>query len=326
MDRQAELKMAIDAARAAARVCRAVQETMVAEDAIEKRDKSPVTVADFASQAIVCSRITAARPGERIVAEETAADLLGEERRALREAVVRRAAAEAAAPVREEQVLAWIEAGTAEAEGSRYWTLDPIDGTKGFLGKRQYAVAVALIENGRVVLGVLACPNLPADSGTGALFAAVEGGRARTLPLWNDGDWPAREIRVAQISSPAEARFCESFHGEHSDQKTSAQVAARLGITAEPYRIDSQCKYAAVARNDASIYLRLPTRKDYREKIWDHAAGKIIVEAAGGRVTDIDGNPLDFTCGRTLDRNRGIAATCGGIHEQVLEAIREARS
>jgi 3'(2'), 5'-bisphosphate nucleotidase len=90
--------------------------------------------------------------------------------------------------------------------------------------------------------------------------------------------------------------------------------------------MDSQCKYGAVARGDASIYLRLPTRSDYQEKIWDHAAGMLVVEQAGGRVSDIDGAPLDFRHGRTLARNRGVVATAGGVHARVLEAIREARA
>ena len=98
----------------------------------------------------------------------------------------------------------------------------------------------------------------------------------------------------------AEARFCESVESGHSNQDHSAQIADRLGITAEPYRIDSQCKYAAVARGDASIYLRLPTRADYVEKIWDHAAGKFVVEQAGGVVTDVTGAPLDFSHGARL--------------------------
>jgi 3'(2'), 5'-bisphosphate nucleotidase len=80
-----------------------------------------------------------------------------------------------------------------------------------------------------------------------------------------------------------------------------------------------------VARDDASIYLRLPTRADYREKIWDHAAGSLVVESAGGTVTDVDGHPLDFRHGRTLEQNRGIVATGGAIHDQVLDALRRAR-
>ena len=181
----------------------------------------------------------------------------------------------------------------AERGRGRYWTLDPIDGTKGFLRGDQYAIALALIDDGEVVLGVLGCPNLPnPDGSTGAILAAVAGGAGARLVR-------RRRPTRGRCASPrrrrlAEARFCESVESGHSNQDHSAQIAARLGITAEPYRIDSQCKYAAVARGDASIYLRLPTRADYREKIWDHAAGKFVVERAGGVVTDVTGAPLDF--------------------------------
>ena len=70
----------------------------------------------------------------------------------------------------------------------------------------------------------------------------------------------------------------------------------------------------------------MPTRKDYREKIWDHAAGKLVVEEAGGIVSDVEGNPLDFTHGRTLDANRGVVATCGPIHARVIEVVRKVRA
>jgi 3'(2'), 5'-bisphosphate nucleotidase len=80
-----------------------------------------------------------------------------------------------------------------------------------------------------------------------------------------------------------------------------------------------------VARDDASIYLRLPTRPDYREKIWDHAAGKLLVESAGGTVTDVDGKSLEFIHGRTLDANQGVIATGGAIHDEVVDAVRRAR-
>jgi 3'(2'), 5'-bisphosphate nucleotidase len=142
--------------------------------------------------------------------------------------------------------------------------------------------------------------------------------------LFDESD-PGQPIQVSQVTSASEACFCESVESGHSNQGESAQIAEILGITHEPYRIDSQCKYAAVARNDASIYLRLPTSDTYREKIWDHAAGKLLVEAAGGKVTDMHGNPLDFGHGRYLDQNKGVVATCGAIHEEVIAAIRQVR-
>ena len=71
------------------------------------------------------------------------------------------------------------------------------------------------------------------------------------------------------------------------------------------------------------MYLRLPVRKDYEEKIWDHAAGDVIVREAGGQVTDTQGGRLDFGRGRTLAANRGVVAAPAAVHGQVLKAVQE---
>ncbi|MEE2679082.1 MAG: 3'(2'),5'-bisphosphate nucleotidase [Myxococcota bacterium] len=325
-DRNEELRAALDAVRAASRICRAVQARRIDADTIEKQDRSPVTVADFASQAIVCRRLAEAFPDDPVVGEENADELRGSDRAAAREGVVEHVAAEVGSETDAGQVLDWIDRGGADARADRYWTLDPIDGTKGFLRGEQYAVALALIEAGEVVLGVLGCPNLPAADGSlGSLFAARAGGGALSYALGDASDRSGAPVSVQPVTSPADARFCESVESGHSNQSESAAIARRLGIEREPFRIDSQCKYAAVARGDASIYLRLPTREDYREKIWDHAAGKLVVEAAGGTVSDVNGRPLDFRHGRTLEENRGIVATAGPIHDAVLEAVQQVR-
>jgi 3'-phosphoadenosine 5'-phosphosulfate (PAPS) 3'-phosphatase len=96
-----------------------------------------------------------------------------------------------------------------------------------------------------------------------------------------------------------------------------------LQISSLPEQMDSQVKYGIVASGSAEIYLRIPNpdTPDYHEKIWDHAAGSLIVEEAGGWVSDIDGKKLDFSAGKTLRRNRGILATNGRIHSRVLEII-----
>jgi 3'(2'), 5'-bisphosphate nucleotidase len=107
----------------------------------------------------------------------------------------------------------------------------------------------------------------------------------------------------------------------HSDQSEAARISAALGITSDPVRLDSQAKYAVVARGDASIYLRVP-RGDYRENVWDHAAGYLIVTEAGGRVSDVEGKPLDLTTGQRMTGNRGIVATAAPIHDAVVGAVR----
>jgi len=323
MSYQLELTTGIKAVRAAAKVCRAVQANLITADTLEKKDKSPVTVADFAAQAIVCAHLLEALPNDLMVGEEDSAELRTGEEAGLRASVVQHVADELGG-ADESQVLSWIDHGSHDGSEARYWTLDPIDGTKGFLRGEQYAIALGLIENGEVVAGVLGCPNLKVGDHQGALFTATKDGGAMMYRLFDETD-QGQVIQVAQIASASEARFCESVESGHSNQGEAAQIAAILDITGEPYRIDSQCKYAAVARNDASIYLRLPTSETYREKIWDHAAGKLIVEAAGGKVTDVNGNTLDFTQGRHLDNNKGVVATCGAIHDEVIQAIQQVR-
>jgi 3'(2'), 5'-bisphosphate nucleotidase len=96
-----------------------------------------------------------------------------------------------------------------------------------------------------------------------------------------------------------------------------------LSITAPPVEMDSQAKYAVLASGVGEILLRLlsPSRPDYREKIWDQAAGSIVIEEAGGRITDLEGKDLDFSLGRTLASNRGVLATNGLLHDKLLNAL-----
>lgn len=319
IDLRAELALALGAVKKAAVACTRVQDTLISAETLEKKDKSPVTIGDFAAQAIVGDALLGASKVRQMIGEESAD--------ALRESDdLRRRVVELVAHVRPElgeaEALRGIEFGAADpAEtGGTHWTLDPIDGTKGFLRREQYAIALALIVKGEVTLAVLGCPRLEAEGGAqGSLFYAIRGEGAYALPLSGEGE-PER-IRVDSVSSPSAARFCESVESGHSDQSWSVGVAGALGITAEPVRMDSQAKYGALARGNASIYLRLPTRKGYEEKIWDHAAGALVVEEAGGRVTDVDGKPLDFSLGKTLAKNRGVIASNGAFHDEIVEAV-----
>jgi len=305
-------------------LCRQVQKEMLRPAALEKPDRSPVTVADYASQAIICKELADGFPGDPVVAEETSEGLRTPEQARMLDQVVyfARATLPAATP---DAVCNWIDHGGAEP-GSRFWTLDPIDGTKGFLRGEQYAVALALIVDDYVQVGALACPNLPLDLSLpdgprGVVFLAVRSQGAEMLLL--DDAWSARPIGVASVGDPSAARFVESFESGHTDHAAHQALARTLGITQSSVRFDSQAKYGAVARGDAAIYLRLPSPRspDYRERIWDHAAGALIVEEAGGRVTDALGAELDFSQGRRLEKNRGIVATNAHLHPAVMEAI-----
>jgi 3'(2'), 5'-bisphosphate nucleotidase len=111
----------------------------------------------------------------------------------------------------------------------------------------------------------------------------------------------------------------------HTNVDEISQLATKLGTTEKPVGMDSQAKYAVLAAGGGDVMLRLlsPSRPDYREKIWDQAAGSIVIEEAGGRISDLDGRSLDFSHGRTLAKNRGVLATNGHLHEAVLAVLRE---
>ena len=152
------LDFALTSVQQAALLAQEIQEEMVSP-AITKKDRSPVTVADFAAQAVVGYYLERRFPDAVLVGEENSDVLRKPEGRETLEKVtefVRRVIP----GVSPDQVCDYIDRGKGEA-GENYWTLDPVDGTKGFLRGDQYAVALAQVENGRVQIGVLGCPNLP---------------------------------------------------------------------------------------------------------------------------------------------------------------------
>ena len=317
-----EALFAQDAVRKAAQLVRRIQRGMVTT-ALMKGDRSPVTVADFAAQALVASLLKETFPDDPLVGEEEAADLQTPENRPVLQRIADFLTPDVPGATAE-TVCDLIDLGRAEP-GSRYWTLDPIDGTKGFLRGEQYAVALALVVDGQVQLGVLGCPNLTAASepevdGPGSLVVAAAGEGTWTAPL--DGGQFQR-LRVSDRDEPAEARVLRSVESGHTNVGSMGQLVTALGAKADPVLMDSQAKYAVLAAGKGDLLFRLLSAKmpNYREKIWDQAAGSLVIEEAGGRITDLHGQPLDFTQGRTLANNRGVVASNGRLHEAALTAL-----
>ncbi|MEE2719044.1 MAG: 3'(2'),5'-bisphosphate nucleotidase [Planctomycetota bacterium] len=325
-----QLHAAMQAVAIACQITRAVQERLQEVTALTKDDRSPVTVADYAAQAIVALTLQdmLEDPADhRIVGEEDALGLADEE-----SAIVRRAIVEVVQHwrngIEEQEVLAAIDSCDHDGTADTYWTLDPVDGTKGFLRGQQYAIALGRIEHGRVVAGVMGCPALPVSQDApldtpdshGVLYAAAEGQGA-----WEFAGCDPEAQRLRILTRPGQDgrpwRFCGSVEKAHSNRSDSDRVAEIVGNVGEPVRLDSQCKYAMVARGQADAYLRLPTRAGYVEKIWDHAAGSVIAREAGAIVTDIHGRPLDFGQGARLERNRGVICASPDVHGCIIGAI-----
>jgi len=339
-----EIRLTLLALSQAAELVRGVQAELVSS-ALTKEDRSPVTIADFASQALVAHLLEQAFPDDPLLAEEDASALRQPEGREILQQVTR-FVARFLPQAQPDLVCTWIDRGNAPFGGSpnpgqRFWTLDPIDGTKGFLRGGQYVVALALLVEGRVHMGALACPNLDiADllPGRGDLAAPDRRTSSGVVVIaWRgQGTWcaplqacpsPSPEdfvpLRVSDVSLPARARLLMSFESGHTNVDQTGEFTRLLDVQAEPVRMDSQAKYALLAAGKGDLLLRLlsTSQPGYREKIWDQAAGSLVVEEAGGSITDLDGRPLDFSAGRTLAYNRGLLASNGRLHPAALRAL-----
>ncbi len=313
------LEVAKNAVTRASQICKTIQEQLVKEDTLIKKDRSPVTIADYASQAAICRILKEQFPEVPIVAEEDAQDLRKQENKETLEKIARFLKGWT-----EEEIVTAIDQGNG-APGELFWTLDPIDGTKGFLRGEQYAVALALIKDGHPVLGVLGCPNLRLQDqeSVGTLAFAIKGAGAFRQGL--DGN-NLRSLKVSENSLTGEVRFLESVESGHANHGLQGTVMGALGGRAKSVRYDSQVKYAVLAAGMADVYLRLPNPKhpDYREKIWDHAAGVAVIREAGGKATDMHGKALDFTRGKQLINNRGVVVTNGKLHDEMIRLIGQA--
>jgi 3'(2'), 5'-bisphosphate nucleotidase len=321
---RAELEFGIGAVREASLLAQQVQKEMITP-ALTKGDRSPVTVADFTIQAVVACLLGRNFPNDALVGEEDASALREADGRETRLKVAE-FAGRVLAYASPETVCEWIDHGNG-VPGPRFWTLDPVDGTKGFLRGEQYAIALALIEEGEVTAGVMGCPNLtdatsPEVGGPGSLLAAARGEGAWTAPLsGGPGDW--RRLSVSEVSDPAQTRMLRSVEKGHTNVGEIGDFIEHLGVKAEPVCLDSQAKYAVLASGAGDLILRLISKKapDYKECVWDQAAGALIAEEAGGRVTDLTGKKLDFTTGKRLTNNTGVCASNGHLHEAALAAL-----
>ncbi|XP_010537001.1 PREDICTED: PAP-specific phosphatase HAL2-like [Tarenaya hassleriana] len=370
MAAEKELETAVRVVHLASSLCRMVQQKLLLPSSNggvhvqSKDDDSPVTVADWSVQAIVSwvlSEVFGAR-NVSIVAEEDTETLSKADSSGLLAAVldtVNRSLAEAPRyglpkpdkPLGPTEILEAI--GRCNSTGGpkgRHWVLDPVDGTLGFVRGDQYAVALALIEDGKIVLGVLGCPNYPTKkeclsngchqimsklpgpvsdrSQKGCVMYAKRGsGQAWTQPLLG-GDqelvFPnsASLLKVSSVDDPTLATVCEPVERANSNHIFTAGLTNSMGVKKQPLRVYSMVKYAAIAHGDAEIFMKF-AHSGYKEKIWDHAAGVVIVEEAGGVVTDAGGRSVDFSRGIYLEGlDRGIVVCSGrALHEKIIGAV-----
>ena len=190
-------------------------------------------------------------------------------------------------------------------ERDRVWMIDPMDGTREFIARRQdFAVMIGLIAGGDPILGAVYQP------GTDKLYSAARGLGAtleqngQTFPLRVSSESRASQMTIAMSRSHRSGRVDE--------------IAKRLGICQEIRMGSVGLKVGLICEGDAHLYLHLGTHT----QIWDTCAPEAILIEAGGRLTDVDGNRLDYTRRECRNPN-GVVASNGIIHERAIRITQQ---
>jgi 3'(2'), 5'-bisphosphate nucleotidase len=190
-------------------------------------------------------------------------------------------------------------------ERERVWMVDPLDGTKDFIrGRDGFAVMIGLLEGATPALGVVYKPI--GDK----LYFATRGGHA----FLQDGhaNLPAR-ISVSEVREPAQIRMVASKSHRTEDID---RVRAALGISDELNVGSVGLKLGLIAEGLRDLYVNPAGHS----KLWDACGPEAILVAAGGRLTDLRGAPLDYR-GRELGNTRGLIASNGVLHDEVARRL-----
>ncbi|PKS05613.1 hypothetical protein jhhlp_008131 [Lomentospora prolificans] len=313
---------------------------------VEKNDLSPVTIADFAVQALLSATFHHHFPEDGLVGEESADELRSNEKLldrlwGLVQGVGARAgdADEASrlwrTPESKEHACDLIDmCGSGAPRPGRVWVFDPIDGTKTYMRGEMYAINCALLQDGKQVLSIVGLPNLSPDttepvsdkdidrSGRGTVLFGAKGHGAYLLPLHNNasGVQPRRLAARAEASVPGQRRFvtCTTVTDSGDDDLHRA-VATSIGASFPGCNLlPWVARWCALAMGLGDAVVWVYNKTSRRGKVWDHAGAMLLFEEAGGKVTDVYGRDIDLSGGRTMDANFSFVAAVEGLHEEVL--------
>lgn len=338
-----ELTVSFGALRKAAQLSQSIASAQD-KGVIEKDDLSPVTVADFAVQALLIATFKNAFPGDRFVGEEDASSLrdnavlLGRVWDLLQRIKGDEDAALCTLPDSKEHACDLIDlAGSSSpgGEGSgRTWVFDPIDGTKTYVRGELYAINIGLLIDGKQVLGSIGCPNMSIDAtaplknenidptGHGCIVFAVRGHGAYVRSMQASvSDASARQL--SHISNSTDIRFVtcvgivdSALDGVH-EVIADRLGAAFPGCDLVPWVL----RWATLALGLGNTTVWVYKRRDRYAKVWDHAGAMLLFEETGGKITDALGRPIDLTAGRKMSANFGFVAAPEHLHAKVLETV-----
>lgn len=268
-----------------------------------KMDKSPVTLADYASQIYIISKLKHLYPKDSIIAEETYNSKLNLSSEKLILSCYNTLNLSIETEIKD--ILNY-----RGPNSERHWSIDPIDGTIGYQEGLSYAIGIGLIENYQKISSVIGVPNY--NSSGIAIFVANKDNGAKA----SYGGGPFTKIKVSDQKSIRESRFCHSLH---YDKPWVLKLALMLGI--EKYiQIDSMAKFCMVADSSAEIYVK-PMSED-RSFIWDFLPGDLLVNEAGGKVTDLKGYLPKYINDKCVISAPGLVISNGKFHEEIIETIK----
>ncbi|KAK4225200.1 hypothetical protein QBC38DRAFT_483517 [Podospora fimiseda] len=321
---------------------------------VAKPDASPVTIADFAAQALLISAIHSAFPEDSFVGEEDSYSLRADTDLTLQvwELICatklddEKSESLLARPKDIEEMFRVIDLGGKGKGGrkGRFWALDPIDGTSAFLKGQQYAISLALIEDGQEVLGVLGCPNLPSPSdgqrveenrtdgqGMGVMISAVKGdGYAVLREMGSGGLKEGRRIDKRRDHSKGvelkDLHFVDSLISPATSSDKVHELALKAGAKYPGTEVySSHMRYAAMVLGGREyVQARIPYNKGAAWCLWDHAGSQLIYKESGtGKVTDLYGKEIYFGTGRKLTGNWGLITADESVHGKVQGLVTE---
>ena len=244
-------------------------------DVLTKADDTPVTAADLAAHHLIVAGLTALDPSIPVLSEE-----------------------DANIPQ------------SVRASWQRWWLVDPLDGTKEFIaGSEAFTVNIALIENGRVVFGVVAMPT------SGRYYVGGSG-----LGAWRADrgeDAAPIQVRTAPVSGESFTVVASRRHSSPEQERLLAGLSAALGEL-HLANIGSSLKFCLLAEGAADCYPRLaPTSQ------WDTAAAQGVLEGAGGEVLDLSGAPFSYPPRESLLNGFFLALPAQAVwREKLLELAR----
>ncbi len=188
--------------------------------------------------------------------------------------------------------------------GKRVWMIDPIDGTQGFINKDgDFGVQIGLTENSEAVLGIVFLPFHD------ELFYAARGEGAF---LVENGESP-KSLQVSEKTDYSKMTLAVSRN--HLSKKMG-RVSEDLNIGNIINRGSVGLKIGLIARQTADLYIHFSPRT----KFWDSCAPQIILEEAGGKMTDLFGAPLHYDL-HDVQNHNGILASNGAAHDLTVEKL-----